>query len=90
MNRDLNARREGVSHVDVWGKRIPGTRSRRGTKALRLEHSCPVTGTQWEPEHQEHVMRPELSVLKGDGRTDSGEGRGWGRRADRVRPCRSL
>lgn len=42
MNRDLNARMEGVSHVNVWKKRIPGTRSHRGTKTLGLEHrlSC--------------------------------------------------
>ena len=70
MNRDLNERMEGVSHMNVGGKRIPDTGA-GCAKALRLEYSFPVTETQWELEHQEQVMRPELSVLEGDGGTDS-------------------
>ena len=82
MNRDLNERMEGVSHMNVGGKRIPVTGA-GCAKALRLEYSFPVTETQWELEHQEQVMRPELSVLEGDGGTDSWRG-GWRRIADHV------
>ena len=56
--------------MNVGGKRIPVTGA-GCAKALRLEYSFPVTETQWELEHQEQVMRPELSVLEGDGGTDS-------------------